>query len=85
MTDFVKYAKVKRQILDLEKKIKKDKSVPMEEENDNLSGADDTSAFNNMISSIPFINKKSLKYKVILNVAVYVIINRNGRFCIFSV
>ncbi len=74
MTDFVKYAKVKRQILDLEKKIKKDKAVPMEEENDILSGANDTSAFNNMISNIPFINKKSLKYKAILNVAVYVII-----------
>jgi hypothetical protein len=74
MTDFVKYAKVKRQILDLEKKIKKDKAVPMEEENDILSGTNDTSAFNNMISNIPFINKKSLKYKAILNVAVYVII-----------
>ena len=72
MTDFVKHAKVKRQILDLEKKIKKDKAVSFEEENDTLSGNEDSSALNNLISNIPFINKKSLKYKAILNVAVYV-------------
>ena len=72
MTDFVKHAKVKRQILDLEKKIKKEKSFLIEE-NEHISASDEgASAFNNMISNIPFINKKSLKYKVYLNVIIYV-------------
>ena len=67
MTDFVKHAKVKRQILDLEKKIKREKNSNATEENEDMIGSDEaSSSFNNLISNVPFLNKKSLKYKVYL-------------------
>ena len=73
MTDFVKHAKVKRQILDLEKKIKREKNSNATEENEDMIGSDEaSSSFNNLISNVPFLNKKSLKYKVYLNIIIYV-------------
>ena len=73
MTDFVKQAKLKRQILDLEKKIKREKNSNAIEENEDMIGSDEaSSSYNNLISNVPFLNKKSLKYKVYLNIIIYV-------------
>ena len=74
MTDFVKQAKVKRQILDLEKKIKKDKSTSNEEYEDTAINEGSDSTLNKILTNIPFINQKSLKYKMYMNIIIYVII-----------